>query len=79
MFFAQRLPLAPKARAWVYFQRLFLERLYFHDLVSISPILALEAVRAKTKDTIVGMKVAYDLYKLSRSVVYSKKSLCGIF
>ena len=33
---------------------------------------ALEAVRAKTKETIVGIKVAYDMYKHSRSVVYSK-------
>ena len=33
---------------------------------------ALEAVRAKTKETIVGIKVAYDIYKHLRSVVYSK-------
>ena len=29
-------------------------------------------VRAKTKETIVGIKVAYDIYKHLRSVVYSK-------
>ena len=33
---------------------------------------ALEAVRAKTKETIVGIKVVYDIYKHSRSVAYSK-------
>ena len=33
---------------------------------------ALEAARAKTKETIEGIKVAYDIYKHLRSVVYSK-------
>ena len=33
---------------------------------------ALEAVGAKTKETIVGIKVVYDMYKHSRSVAYSK-------
>ena len=33
---------------------------------------ALEAVRAKTEETIVGMKVAHDISKHSRSVAYSK-------
>jgi hypothetical protein len=33
---------------------------------------ALEAVRAKTKETIGGIKVPYDIYKHSKSVVYSK-------
>jgi hypothetical protein len=33
---------------------------------------ALEVVKAKTKETIVGITVSYDVYKHSRSVVYSK-------
>ena len=45
------------------------QRLYFRDFR------VLEVTRDKTKETIVGIKVAYDIYKHLRSIFLHKRSL----
>ena len=51
------------------------QRLYFRDFEPISPIWDLKAARGKTKETIFGIEVAYDIYKHLRSVYWHKWSL----